>query len=890
MRKCIQCLMVLLALMGSQLLQAQKAEVEPNNTQLQAQVIQLNDTLQGRISNLADLDFFSIRLSAGAYQLAIFYSGNVEPPVRDWFELKDSTGTEVKHYCFYPGRSIHLVQFKICSAMTLTFKALANTDFGLSNRDYLFKFQPDAEEYECDDTPQSARLLSQPGSIKSKIGLPGDVDFIRILNVQPGVFSAAINNPQNPGIPFALKLFKNANDTAPLASNTPGQNDLNLNISTAGDLYLQVSYADADTASSNPYLASLIYTAGPADTCTNLPVVGIRRVDRSGKRVRLDAILQAVDSLYIDWGDGSQSDSLVHTYANNGDYRISIRGFNDCGADTAQTEASILTAKFRLVHIDGVLIDSTVQLPLILVEGEFVPASMTGTVNLSNPGLADWVGLAPGKLRTNGLVTNLANGRIAGTFSSGSEALSIGDTLLFLTFKIKPGVKPGDSSAVSLDGALSFVFSAFINGAPVEINPSEFEVGSIVIVKNVNIRVNAKTAKGQPISNAKITITPLGGTPVELKTDTNGKIVVELPYAIKYTISCKKDTLILSGLTPNDVFIINRILVLLSNNNIDQYSFIAADFDCDGRISVNDGVKILQYIVGLLSAPPCGSYAMIPASHNFGLYPSPTYFNYPGAVELLNPDPSVAQEVSFIGVLRGDVNHSATNGFKEEAESAAVNQWTYAQQQEGNYVKVKLQAEAGEVVGGVASFDFDAKNFEFMGAQFLQAPESKLLVSNEGAEGEIKFAFVSQSGSPFQVDGSSALVELLFRRKIGKADFQLKTSRRGLLSQSFDETGKASSIALMPAIKLPSSGIAPRNAVVVYPNPVTQGDLHIAMTSDAPADVHLYDALGRLVFQAQGIRSTLVDVPTQHWAKGIYLLRVQQNGQSSVHKINLAQQ
>lgn len=882
--------MILLALVGSHLLQAQKAEVEPNNTQLQAQVIQLNDTVKGRISNLADLDFFSIRLSAGAYQLAIFYSGNVEPPVRDWFELKDSTGTEVKHYCFYPGRSIHLVQFKICSPMTLTFKALANTDFGLSNRDYLFKFQPDAEEYECDDTPQSARLITQPGSFKSKIGLPGDVDFIRIPNVQPGVFSAAINNPQDPSIPFSLKLFKSLSDNSPFASNTPGQNDLNLNISTAGELYLQVSYVDADTASSSPYLGSVIYTAGPVDTCTNLPVVGIRRVDRKGKKVSLDAILQGIDSLYIDWGDGSHSDSLVHTYVNNGDYHISIRGFNDCGTDTAETEVSILTARFRLAHVEKVPFGSTVRVPLILVEGEFAPASMTGTVSLSNPGLADWVGLVSGKLRTNGLVNNLANGRIAGTFSSGSEVLSIGDTVLFLTFKIKPGVKPGDSSAVSIDGALPFVFSAFINGAPEEINPSEFEAGSIVIVKNVSITVNAKTTKGQPISNAKISITPSEGAPIELKTDANGKISVELPYAVKYTISCKKDTFIINGLTPNDVFIINRILVLLSNNNIDQYSFIAADFDCDGRISVNDGVKILQYIVGLLSAPPCGSYAMIPANHNFGPYPSPTFFNYLSVVELLNPDPGMAQEVTFIGVLKGDVNHSSTNGFKAEDESAAVNQWTYAQQQEGNYVKVKLQAEAGEVVGGVASFDFDSKNFEFVGAQFLQAPESKLLVSNGGKEGEIKFAFVSQSGNPFQVDGSSALVELLFRRKTGKADFQLKTSRRGLLSQSFDETGKASSITLMPAIKTPSRGTAPRNAVVVYPNPVTQGDLHIAMTSDAPADIQLYDSLGRLVFQAQGISSTQVDIPTQQLAKGIYLLRVQQNGQRSTHKINLAQQ
>lgn len=245
-------------------LPATAQEVEPNNTAATAQPLSLGTPITGRVSSLADEDYFSVELPAGAYRITFEYP-DADPEPRDWWAVLDSDGNDIEHFfCYYPN-GLHTMLFKVCEAGTFYVWVGANLEFNtLTNADYRFLLQPDDEDpAECNDTPATARTITEPTTLTGKINIPGDVDVVRIINAAPGLFLASINNSTGGGPAFSLTLYGDPN-AAPIAQ-VNGQNTLETGLPAAGDYYLVIRYESADDSNLTPYQASIAFLSPSCD-------------------------------------------------------------------------------------------------------------------------------------------------------------------------------------------------------------------------------------------------------------------------------------------------------------------------------------------------------------------------------------------------------------------------------------------------------------------------------------------------------------------------------------------------------------------------------------------------------------------------------------------------
>lgn len=837
-----------------------KPEFEPNNSTASAQGFNLGDTLSGRISSFTDVDYFKITLPVGAYQLSTFYPGG-EPRNRDWFELLGPDGKEIPSVCFYPGGGVHLAQFKICTQQEVYFKALANTDFGLSNRSYAFTIRSDnGNEQECNDQFTSAKVIKEPGEVQGKINIRQDVDWIKLSGVKAGIVSMSINAPGS-NIPFSLALYDNPTQN-PMAVNN-GRSDLNTSVVKDGDYYLAIKYAD-DTASMFPYRLALIYTP-TSDTCEK-PAIGVIRNVVDQRKVTVETLINNADSLLINWGDGTQSDTLSHEYAQNGTYNIELRAINRCSVAIAETKVSILTAKFELGKVKNVLPNTIVKVPLISREGEFPVVGVIGTVQ-SDKSIAEWVGFESGTVEVRNITSNLSNGQFAGVFSpNGNETSSIGDTLFYVLFKISATARPGDSTSVDLNGALAFTFSAFLNGETFDV-PTTLIPGSITLVKNITLRVNIKTADGESFPYVYVKISSGGGSKT-FQTDRFGNLEAILSYSDHFEVVAFKDTIFLSGLSPVDVFLLNRILVGLPNPGLSKSSIYGGDYNCDGKLSVLDGVAILQQLVGLLSSTNCtSSVKFIPKDYIFPAYPANNYFQVPNSINIHSPNPDKAINIDIEAVISGDLNkswhYSGLRRSEDEPELDA--QWKASEAiLAGEKLQITLSPEEKDLVGGVLELQFDAQHFDFHNLELEGFQWA--LNANQSSQGKLKLAFAKLGA---RSEGEIPNVVLNFKKKRPQISGDaLKLDIKP--SIVIDKEGRH----FLPKIAaVQNSHLATPPQIKIYPNPVSDV-LRIEGGFTPNTMVMLQDALGKTIFKVFSPQHELLEIPVKHLPAGNYFLHV----------------
>lgn len=85
----------------------------------------------------------------------------------------------------------------------------------------------------------------------------------------------------------------------------------------------------------------------------------------------------------------------------------------------------------------------------------------------------------------------------------------------------------------------------------------------------------------------------------------------------------------------------------------------------------------------------------------------------------------------------------------------------------------------------------------------------------------------------------------------------------------------------------PGLGIESVNGaqIVVYPNPISQGELNISLPAEEQAVISITDATGRLVWKGEtNARETAVNV--SGWAAGIYFVNISTNGYNQTVKID----
>lgn len=856
-------------------------EIEPtNNEKTGATVFALADTLRGQITAATDVDWWRINnLPPGMYKLTKTF-----PPgttVRDWFNLQTEAGVEVEGECYYPDANTHVFYFKNCTTQTLYQRVVFNQDFGLSGQPYQLVFQLDPQDpFECNDQNSTARVLPGPGVQGGKLPIDGEVDVFKIT-AEAGIFSVAVNTPQQPNLPFSINLFQ-GNNATPLAATASGY-DLNFNLPSNGNYYVSIAYANPDTSAANPYSASFLYTQAACDT----PVVGVINVLTAGKTVTLQSVIQNADSLVVNWGDNTTSDSLMtHTYLNNGQYNITITAFNACGSVTATTTAQILVSKFRLVNVNNAIPGDTVKMALVCEEGEFQVATVQFQV-MTNFSKMRFLGVEGGtlnvaNLQVNTNVNSLGYGRVAGTFApNGTETVAAADTLLYLCFETDNALN-GDTLTVEFGPDLPFTFGAFLLGNAQEID-TDYTPGTVSFVKDITLKIGILTPPGEAVDSVKVTVTT-PDTVLVAYTDATGMVEVVVPFATSILIICEKNKEVLAGLSPIDAFKINRTVVLLANNGSTPYSYVAADFDCNNSISPIDAINVLKYLIGQIPNPPCDQLVFVDKAHVFPPYTgNNSYFNYPTAVTLTNPNPDVTTEVNFVCVVRGDYDHTAspnlTSPTTEDRGTTNIGYWTEPSTTPGAFHVLLSLPQLEALAAGTLGLNFDADQYQFESARFVQGGSDNLILHHVQSPGILNVGFMNAKGEAIQYQPDLPLVELTFKGSV--QNFNLALASDGVRSEVAAVNGHNSDVSLE---RYPSD-VQPQHDVHIFPNPA-QSQLFITLANHRnEAEVHLFDANGRLVSSKSVSEAYQIALDISSLAPGLYTCRVIAQGNVTQHQI-----
>lgn len=612
------------------------------------------------------------------------------------------------------------------------------------------------------------------------------------------------------------------------------------------------------------------------------PAIGINNAFVTGKSVQLALVQQNVDSISINYGDGTVSESPAHTYTNNGEYTVIVSAFNDCGSSTAITTVSIRSAAFRVGWVDHVVAGDTVKIPIIVEEGNYQWAGVSGGVVFSNPAVGDFIKIESGTLHASQMQYGNNNNLFAGVGNAqANESFEVGDTIFYICV-IATG-DPGDSTEVNIP---DFNFSIFINNGLQELFTT-ITPGGFSMVHDVELRIKVKTPSFLPIPGVKVEVES-PDTIIHVVTDNNGMVTLLAPYSQEYKIRCEKDTVVTAGINTIDPFLIIRMLVQLFNVGLTPYSYVAADFDCSGTISINDPSSILNFIVGNIDAP-CQQYVFIPSYHVFGAYPSSGYFNFPTEFEILNSNPVLGEDVNMVGVIRGDVNHSSIPQLTASPEDRSNHEstWKYSIEDNGDFQSIWLSAEDIRLSGGFLNLNFNAADFSFVQAMFVQGSYSNSLVVNErfSSAGNLRIAFINQSGKALDFDTSLPLLQFIFKKKNAGTGAELSLSLNSNSAPSVLADAFGESYELLLERYEPLSGeIA--GSFKVFPNPA-KDIISINLPGREVAKIDIFNLTGELIYTYETRDDFQVQVPVSDFAEGVYVCRVIYTGKTFTQKVEV---
>jgi len=613
-------------------------------------------------------------------------------------------------------------------------------------------------------------------------------------------------------------------------------------------------------------------------TC-NQPQIGINSYSTNLKTVQLIIVQQGVDSISVNYGDGTITSDLNHIYITNGNYQITVTGYNACGTAIATTTVSIYTAKFRVTTLTNVVSGSIVKIPVIVEEGNVQFSGISGEILFSNPLIADFIELQSGTVNISQIQYGNNNNLFAGLGNAqANQSFEVGDTVFYIC--VKAVGNPGDSTSVDI-GNLSL--SYFVNGSVKELNPTVVS-GGYSLVRDVDLRIKIQTPTFLPVPGVEVVVVSTDTT-ITVVTDATGFVTFKMPYSTKYTLNCKKDVIVTNGINTVDAFILIRILVQLPNNGLNPYSYIMGDFDCSGAISINDPSSILNFMVGNI-VPPCQQYVFLPASHVFGTYPSPGYFNFPTEYIINNPDAINGEDVAIVGGIRGDVNGNSIPNLTATSDdrTGPTTQWTYTVETENGMTKVLLSAKDTDAfVGGLMNLGFNTDDFLFEKAVFLQGKSENNLVLNDKLtkEGTLKMAFVNSKGNFVHFDKAMPLMELTFKPQNTDTSLDFKFIENEMASVIINQSGNPFEL-LLERTDL-NTNVNVDLSVKVFPNPATQ-TLFVNLPTREATNIEIYDSVGKLVYFMDSSNNYQVEVPVIGFSEGIYMCKVLVNGRSTVQK------
>jgi preprotein translocase subunit SecB len=164
---------------------------ECNNSFSDASLIQLDQTIQAKIKDVGDEDYYKVEITqAGVFDALVSNITNVD---MDLF-LYDSSQNLIASRGASNGPNLNFSQL-VCEPGIYFFRLKDDRNTESSNDLYNFKVELDTSDiYECNNSFSDASLIQLNQTIQAKIKNVGDEDFYKVEITQAGVFDALVSN------------------------------------------------------------------------------------------------------------------------------------------------------------------------------------------------------------------------------------------------------------------------------------------------------------------------------------------------------------------------------------------------------------------------------------------------------------------------------------------------------------------------------------------------------------------------------------------------------------------------------------------------------------------------------------------------------------------------
>lgn len=585
----------------------------------------------------------------------------------------------------------------------------------------------------------------------------------------------------------------------------------------------------------------------------------------------------------------TQDCNPTYTFTQSGTFYVTLVVRNGCGSNTITRAVTInlnnMTNQLglRVGSVSGASGD-TVCIPIIITSpGPINFSSAQGTIILGNPGIVSILEIIP-RPDITGLFNN---NRFSYTSSSAASiSLNNGDTLFCIRAVIAGSA--GATSTVNITGnPTTLELSIIRNGSIETLNNIPVTSGLITIFSGILRSVGSvKTYPGSPIKGVNTLILGANNYSIILNSDANGQFgSPNMPASNKYSFIPEKQDNHTNGLSTAGVFLIRNFIIGKQDPAINSpFQLVAADANCDGRVTSVDLLTMQRVIVGLDPVfTKCPSWVFMPENTRADFRMDSRYYpNYPYPKFITINNPATDMKVDFIGVKVGDILNRADPQRLQEVEIRS-----------GRTLDLLADESASEK-GGEVTLDLKVKDLQqLLNYQFaIQYDKSALelveitpsseapLLAGTPKEGLIAFSWYSTTGEARSFDRGEQLVRLHFQRKAKEINQLqgIKLAPAALSAEAFNADWERLDIQLHPS-RLPEP------IFQLYQNRPNPFDRSTVIAFELPeameATIIIYNQLGQPVKQYKDTYTKGVNeivFMTDQLTSGIYYYTLKSNG------------
>ncbi len=252
-------------------------------------------------------------------------------------------------------------------------------------------------------------------------------------------------------------------------------------------------------------------------------------------------------------------------------------------------------------------------------------------------------------------------------------------------------------------------------------------------------------------------------------TDENGMYMLEDLYeGHDYQIQPSKHTNLRDGVSVADLVRLRRHIIG-DQRLTDPYQIIAADFNMDGQVSLQDYLQLrMVLLLGIDEFPGMHSWRFIDRDYEFENpeYPLGEEFT---EIYMIEDHTKTDMEVNFIGIKLGDINGSMLinsgdfDGLASRSTNSVDLKFEDRMLQRGEEVAIKLYTSDLTTLHGMqAAFKFDQFSLEFkgLGDETMEGVTDENIGLVRLDEGILSFVWDDVEGT--SIDEETVIAELIF--------------------------------------------------------------------------------------------------------------------------------